>query len=161
MSYLFKIAYNILGNNQDCEECLNDTYLNVWNSIPPIRPNCLTAFLGKITRNLALNIYYMKKREKRGAGSIELALHELEECIAVENGIEKIVENSAITDVINKFLDNIQLKDRCIFVRRYYFIDSVTDIAEMYDISETNVQTRLYRMRKKLKQYLEREGVFL
>lgn len=158
--YLYKIALNILSNSEDCEECLNDTYLGAWNSIPPDRPVVFSAFLGKITRNLAINTYHKERRQKRGGGQTELVLHELEECITGHSMEEQILDGE-ITKAINRFLDELPVQDRLIFVRRYWFLESVGEIAVQFLLSETNIQTKLYRMRKKLRGYLEKEGIHL
>lgn len=159
--YLYKIVFNILLNHEDCEECLNDAYLRAWNSMPPNRPDLLSAYLGKIVRNLALNTYNKKNRKKRGSGQVELVLHELEECISTGSDIEDKIEDAIIINTINSFLEGLSKEDRQIFVRRYWYLESVMDIAEQNHLSVTNVQTKLYRMRKKLRLCLLKEGVFI
>lgn len=160
-NYCHAIAYNILFNNSDAEECVNDTYLGAWNSIPPQRPNNLAAYLGKITRNLALNRYKHNTVAKRGYGQVEIALSELENCISDNTDVEQAVEDSLIVSVINRFLYAHSLKNRNIFIRRYWYLCSIQDIADSYKMSESNVKVLLFRMRNELKKQLEKEGVHL
>lgn len=160
-NYCHTIAYNILFNNSDAEECVNDTYLGAWNSIPPQRPNNLAAYLGKITRNLALNRYKHNTAAKRGYGQVEIALSELENCISDNTDVEQAVEDSLIVSVINRFLYAHSLKNRNIFIHRYWYLCSIQDIADSYKMSESNVKVLLFRMRNELKKQLEKEGVHL
>lgn len=159
--YCHRIAYNILHNDEDSEECVNDTYLRAWESIPPQRPNNLQAFLGKITRNLSLNKYEKMSAEKRGAGQTPLILDELSECIPGEEDTPSTAENMVIRDVIDRFLENLPPETRKMFVRRYFYMSPVKDIAREYGISESKVTVTLFRTRKKLKTALEKEGIFL
>lgn len=159
--YCHAVAYNILFNRSDAEECVNDTYLGAWNSIPPQRPNHLAAYLGKITRNLALNRYKRNSVAKRGSGQVELALSELENCIPDNTDVERAAEDSLIASVINRFLYAHSLKTRNIFIRRYWYLCSIQDIAESYGMTESNVKVLLFRMRNELKKQLEREGIYL
>ena len=117
-NYCHAIAYNILFNRSDAEECVNDTYLGAWNSIPPQRPNNLAAYLGKITRNLALNRYKRNTVAKRGYGQVEIALSELENCISDDTDVEQAVEDALIVSVINRFLYAHSRKNRNIFILR-------------------------------------------
>ena len=138
-----------------------NTYLGAWNSIPPQRPNHLAAYLGKITRNLALNRYKRNSVAKRGSGQVEIALSELENCIPDNTDVERAVEDSLIASVINRFLYAHSLKTRNIFIRRYWYLCSIQDIAESYGMTESNVKVLLFRMRNELKKQLEREGIYL
>ena len=160
-SYCHTIAYNILYDNFDAEECVNDTYLGAWNSIPPQRPNRLTAFLGRITRNLALNRYKHNKAAKRGGGQVEIALSELENCIPDIKGVEQIVEEALLVSVINRFLYAQAKTKRNIFVLRYWYLYSIRDIADMYGERESKVKAILFRMRNELKKILEKEEFYL
>ena len=160
-SYCHTIAYNILYDHFDAEECVNDTYLGAWNSIPPQRPNRLTAFLGKITRNLALNRYKHNKAAKRGGGQVEIALSELENCIPDIKGVEQIVEEALLVSVINRFLYAQAKTKRNIFVLRYWYLYSIRDIADMYGERESKVKAILFRMRNELKKILEMEEFYL
>ncbi len=159
--YCYSIAYQILHNEQDSEECVNDTYLRAWNTIPPQKPNNLATFLGKITRNLALDKYKYYNREKRGSGHTMVALDELEECIPAIKDTEQIISDKELVDTLNLFLARLPLKKRKIFVRRYWYFSTINEIAKEYDISENNVKVILLRTRKELKRFLEKAGVVL
>ena len=154
-----RIAWNILGNHQDSEECVSDTYLKAWSAMPPKRPAKLSAFLGKITRNLALNRYERNTADKRGGGEVSLALDELAESIPDSQTIEATVDNRALTDTLNRFLDSLPAEPRRIFLRRYWEVCSVREIADIYGISESKVKVSLFRTRGKLKAFLEKEGI--
>ena len=158
-NYCHAIAYNILFNNSDAEECVNDTYLGAWNSIPPQRPNNLAAYLGKITRNLALNRYKHNTVAKRGYGQVEIALSELENCISDNTDVEQEVEDSLIVSVINRFLYAHSLKNRNIFIRRYWYLDSTEEIAEKSGFTVSKVKSMLFRIRKRLYAQLTEEGL--
>lgn len=159
--YCHYIAYNILHNDEGSEECVNDTYLRTWNSIPPKRPNKLQTFLGKITRNLSLNKYEKQSAEKRGSGQIPLILDELTECIPADRNSETLVEDMVIKETLDRFLENLSADARKIFVRRYWYMSSVKEIAEEYGLSESKVTVTLFRTRQKLKTVLEKEGIAL
>ena len=158
-NYCRKIASNILENSGDAEECVNDTYFRVWNAIPTDRPSLLSTYLGKITRNLAINKYKYRNRDKRGGGEIPIVLDELAECIPSPSEIEKEVEDKYIANTINCFLKTRSETDCNIFLRRYWYMDSVKNIAEIYSMSESKIKSSLFRTRKKLKNYLEKEGL--
>ena len=157
--YCYSIAYNILYNTQDSEECVNDTYMQAWNSIPPQRPHFLSSFLGKITRNLALNKYKYYAAQKRGLGKVNIVLEELSECLPSQKDTEKILEDKFVVEILNKFLEKQKPKIRKIFVRRYWYLDSIKEIANDYRISESNVKMTLIRTRNSLKDYMEKEGI--
>ena len=159
--YCRTVAYNILNNEEDSEECVNDTWLKAWEAIPPQCPESLGAFLGKITRNLALNLYKHKNREKRGGGQTLLVLHELAECIPGADSTEEAVDEALLTEVLNGFLAELPVEKRKIFMRRYWYLSSVKEIAEEYGLSESNVKMTLLRLRGKLKTVLEKEGILL
>ena len=156
--YCEKIALNILNNQFDAEECVNDTYLRTWNSIPPTLPRIFSAFLAKITRNVAIDKYKSRNAEKRIANPI--SLDELSECVG-DGTISDQLEISAIGSAISKFLHGESEINRRIFVRRYFFEDSVRDIAKFYRISESKVKTSLHRTRERLKRFLEKEGIYI
>ena len=160
-SYCHTIAYNILRNKEDAEECANDTYLGAWNSIPPQRPNRLSIYLGKITRNLALNRYKRYTAEKRGHGQVVLALSELEACVPSETTVEQTIEENELAAAIDRFLYAKPKLNRNIFVRRYYHLYVIRDIADAYGMSESKVTSLLFRMRNELRQFLEKEGIML
>ena len=156
-----RIAFNILADPRDSEECVSDTYLKAWSVIPPKRPVKLSAFLGKITRNLALNRYEKDTAEKRGGGEVSVALDELAECIPDPNSVEGMVDNRILTDKLNVFLEGLAPEARKIFMRRYWEVCSVRQIAEIYGISESKVKVSLFRTRGKLRTFLEQEGIAL
>ncbi len=143
------------------EECANDTYLGAWSSIPPQRPNRLSIYLGKITRNLALNRYKRYTAEKRGHGQVVLALSELEACIPSETTVEQTVEENELAAAIDRFLYAKPKLNRNIFVRRYYHLYAIRDIADAYGMSESKVTSLLFRMRNELRRFLEKEGIML
>ena len=159
--YCGTIAYNILRSSEDAEECVNDTYMRAWNAIPPHRPNRLSTFLGKITRNLALNKYKGYNAKKRGEGQTDLILSELEACISTSDHVEGIIDELAVVEAINSFLSGLTKMNRAIFVRRYWYMDSVKDIADRLAMSENRIALKLFRMRKELRVHLEREGITL
>lgn len=155
------IAYNILADHEDSEECVNDTYLQTWNAIPPRRPNKLSAFLGKITRNLALNRYAQATAQKRGGGQIELAIEELAECLPDPNTVDRQIEDRELAVLFNRFLAGLPEEARKFFLRRYWQLCTVREIASIYGISESKVKMSLMRTRGKLKHFLEQEGIDL
>lgn len=158
-SYCHSISYNILHNTEDARECVNDTWLRTWNSIPPHRPNRLSTYLGKITRNLSLNRFRQYTAEKRGFGQAELALSELEECIPAKNSVEQMIEEMTMAKSINDFLYAQPRQRRNIFIRRYWYLYSIRDIAHVYGMSESRVASLLFRMRGELKIHLEKEEI--
>lgn len=152
-----KISSNILQSPQDAEECINDAYLGVWNTIPPERPNPLLAFLCKIVRNLSIMRYHRNTAIKRNS-YYDVAIEELESCLASPVTVEKEVEISELTHIIDSFLETLSQENRVIFMRRYWFSDTYTDIAERVGLTEKNVSVRLTRIRKQMRDYLaERE----
>jgi len=160
--YCRVIANNILGNAEDAEEVLNDTYSRIWNAIPPERPNNLRAFIGRITRNLSFDRLEKKKTKKRGYGQLDAILSELEECIAdSRNAFDELAESEAITAALNAFLSEQSVENRRVFVRRYWRAASIEEIATDFSMSVGKVKTILFRMRNKLRIYLESEGIFL
>lgn len=159
--YCRYIAFNILKNDEDSEECVNDTYLRAWNSIPPKHPENLKTYLGKITRNLSLNRFEKLSSKKRGSGQIPLILDELSECIPDSQNTETAVEDTIVTEIINRFLDGLSPETRKIFVRRYWYMSTVRDIANDYGFTQSKVTVTLFRTREKLKKGLEKEGVSL
>ena len=160
-NYCTRIAMNILQSREDSEECVNDTYLNTWNAIPPQRPTKLSAFLGRITRNLSFNKYKARNTQKRGGTDIELMLSELEDCIPSGSSVEADYEAGQTAKLIDRFLASSKPENRIIFVRRYWYADSIVAISERFGMSESKVKSSLLRTRNKLKDYLEKEGVTL
>lgn len=159
-AYCTKIANNILYNREDCMECVNDTWLKAWNAMPEARPNQLAAFLGAITRNLSLDRYRKSHANKRGKGEVELVFDELQDCLAAD-GPEQQMEMNQLTEHINMFLEKMEKENRMIFVRRYWYMDSVKEIADRYEISEGKVKSSLFRSRKRLSEYLVKEGYII
>lgn len=159
--YCHYVAFSILRDDGDSEECVNDTYLRAWNAIPPARPNRLQTFLGKITRNLALNRWEKHAAEKRGAGQVPFVLDELAECIPAGEDPERFSEDAVIRDVLDRFLAGLPKETRRIFVRRYWYMSPVSEIAAEYGLSESKVSVTLFRTREKLKAVLEEEGIAL
>lgn len=155
---LRNIALNILGNYSDAEECENDTYVAAWNNIPPTRPNVFSAFLSRIVRNISINRYEYNRAKKRN-GEYDLILSELEECIAADTSVEDDYAAGEISGYIDDFLKSQKQEVRVIFVRRYWYADSVKDIAERMRITESKVKTVLFRTRSKLQEYLAERGV--
>ena len=153
-----KIAANILNNSADAEECVNDTYLGVWNSIPPNRPVRLQLYLGKITRELSIDIYRKKHAEKRGGSEYALSLDEMQETLASGSTIEDEVSAKALAGLISTYLKTLSKEKRDIFVCRYYHCDSVSDICANFQMTESKVKNMLLRVRAGLKEYLEKEG---
>jgi len=157
--YCFSIAANILQNNEDAEECVNETYWKIWEAIPPQRPALFCPFLGKITRNLSLNKYKEHKAQKRGGGEMTLLYSELEECIPSGERVETAYESNLIVGAINACLLSLDRESRLVFVRRYWYADSIGAIAARFQMSESKVKSVLFRARKKLKIHLEKEGI--
>lgn len=158
-TYLMCIANNILHNSQDNEECVSDTYLKTWNAIPPSVPRSLKAFIGKITRNGALNMLRDADRHKRKAMTDNVNLSELDEMLVSSNSIEQSMECQEIQKILNDFLDNLSLEKRVIFIRRYWYFDSIKDIMARMDMSENNVKSVLKRERDALREVLIKEGI--
>lgn len=158
-SYCHSIAYGILANNEDAEECVSDTYLAAWNAMPPRRPSILATFLGKITRCNAIDRWRSRSRQKRGGGEITLALEELEECVPDSCSVEKAYAQKQLSRVINRFLDGLPETQRRIFLCRYWYLDSISQIAGYYGFSNSKVTSMLHRMRGKLREVLEQEGL--
>ena len=157
--YFHYIAKEILQDEEDAKEIVNDTYLKAWNSIPPERPNPLKAFLGRITRQLSLNRLEQNKAQKRGGGQYLLALDELAECIPDGSGSEDLTSNIDLTDAINRFLRNLPIEQRRVFIKRYWYMSSITDTATSFGMSESKVTSILFRVRNKLKEHLTKEGL--
>lgn len=159
--YCHTIAYNILHNNEDAEECVNDTWLGAWKSLPPQRPNRLATYLGKITRNLSLDRFKQYNAAKRGSGQAELVLTELEDCVPAETDVEQSVDEMVLVESINQFLYAQSERKRNIFIRRYWYLYPIRDIAQTYGMSESKTASLLFRMRNELKVHLEKEGIML
>lgn len=159
--YCRAIANNILQDDGESEECLNDTYYKAWHSIPPARPSKLPAYLGKITRRLALNRYEKMSAQKRGGGNTAAVLDELAECVPDRTSSGDITQELIITQTLNRFLEALSDQNRKIFVRRYWYMSSIKEIADEYRIGESKVKMILHRSREKLKMLLEEEGIII
>ena len=157
-SYCFTIANNILSNRQDSEECVNDTYLAAWQSIPPERPKQLSAYLGKIVRNFALTRHRRDRAYKRGGNMEEISL-ELLELIPDGTDLAEVYDTNRLGFIIDSFLRSLSKDDRKIFVRRYWYSDSLFDICRNFGFTETKVKSSLHRTREKLSAVLKKEGV--
>lgn len=157
--YCYSIAYNILTNREDAEEQVNDTYLTAWNSIPPRRPAIFGAFLGKVTRHLSIDHWRISSAQKRGGGQFELALDELEECVADSQTVEGAYNRKELRRSLNSFLEGLSETERRVFLCRYWYMDSVAQVAQMFGFSESKVKSMLHRIRGKLRKKLEEEGL--
>ena len=157
-NYCTSIAKNILGNNEDAEECVNDTYMNAWNSMPPYRPNILSTFLGKITRNLSFNRYKHNHADKRGGSELSAVLAELSECVSGKDNIEQEIDYKELVKSIDSFLDTLSTKKRNMFICRYWYTESISEIAKQFNMRENTVSMTLNRIRLKLHKYLIEEG---
>ena len=153
----YKLALNIVNDSQDAEECVNDTYLGVWNAIPPQRPKSLLAFVCRIARNVSINRY--KRDPARKHGTYDVCFDELQECIPSNETVEARYDADELSRLIDDFLDALDKKSRMLFVRRYYYMDSFADVAAAAGMKEGAVRTRLSRLRGKLKEFLESRGV--
>ncbi len=159
-SAVARVVRNILGNAQDTEECVNDTYLGTWNAIPPHKPNPLRTFVCRIARNLATKKYHANTADKRNS-QYDLALDELEDYLSDSNSVENAYEAQELKEAINGFLATLSYSDRFLFMRRYWYSDPVQDIAKMAHSTNNSVTVRLFRIREKLRLYLEKEGLLV
>ncbi|MBP5249296.1 MAG: sigma-70 family RNA polymerase sigma factor, partial [Lachnospiraceae bacterium] len=157
-AYCRAVAHNILSDAEDEEECVNDTWLRAWNVIPPERPRMFSVFLGKITRNLAIDLYRRKTREKRGGGETALVLDELSECVSGnDDPVDKVMEHD-LREQISNFLRSLPPEKRSVFVLRYWYAESVSNIAKRFGMTTTNVSVTLSRLRAGLKKHLTERG---
>ena len=152
-----KTSYNILNDELDVEDCVNDAYLGTWNTIPPTRPHSLLAYVCQIVRNISLKRYHLKKAIKRNS-TYGVAMEELDACLSSASTVEDEIETKELVRIIESFLDTLSSENRVIFLQRYWFSDSYSDIAKKVGISEKSVSVRLTRIRRKMRDYLvERE----
>lgn len=159
--YLCKaIANHILNNEQDSEECVNDALLAAWNTIPPNKPSPLSAYICKITKNIALNKYHANTAQKRN-NYYDTVLDELEECIASSISVEDEILAKELKHSINGFLKELKETDRIIFIKRYWFLETITEIADNTGKSKNYITVHLHRSREKLKNYLKKKGLVL
>jgi len=157
-AYLTKIAHNILADLEDSKECVNDTYLRAWNSMPTNRPKVLSTFLGKITRNISIDLFRRKNSAKRYASEYALSLSELEDSFQGEVSTEHKVDARMLDKAIVRFLRELPEDARNTFIARYYFFDSLKDVAAYCGMNEARLKSMLYRTRQKLRMHLIKEG---
>jgi len=155
--YCYYVAHNILYSDQDAEECVNDTYQKAWETMPPRKPERLSAYLGKLTRHIAINRYIHDRAQKR-TPDVEVIFNEAEELIP-DSKVGDPADELHLKDTINAFVESLSQEVRVVFVRRYWYMSSVKDIASDYGMTESNVKVMLMRTRNKFKEYLEREGI--
>ena len=157
-AYLNSISYNILTNREDAKECVNDTYHNAWNSMPPHRPSILSTFLGKITRRISIDRWRKMSAEKRGGGELPLVLDELGDCVSGSDSVENEIERREVAALLNNFLNALPATERRVFLCRYWYMDSIESIARQFGFSRSKVASMLHRTRGKLRAVLEEEG---
>lgn len=157
-SLCLRVAHNILVSQEDCEECVNDTYLGMWNAIPPHRPRRLSAFICQITRNLALKKFEYLSASKRNSEAV-CSLEELNESVSGKNYVENEVENKRIEQAICAFLNEISEQKRRVFIWRYWYFESIESISSLTGYSQNKIKSMLYRMRVNLREFLESEGI--
>lgn len=155
-----KLSENILSNESDAEECVNDAYLGIWNRIPPERPDRLLAYVCRVVRNLSIKKYHANTAGKRNS-FYNIAMEELGECLSLPDTAASELNARELTARINTFLNTLDRKNRVMFVRRYWFSDSIAEIAAAFEMTEHSVSVRLYRTRKKMRNYLETEGIVI
>ena len=158
-NYCAAVARNILADDRDAEECVNDTWLAAWNSMPVNRPARLAPYLGKITRNLALDRWAERRALKRGGGAVTLALEELDECIPAGGGVEEEILRRELADAVRRFVHALGQTERNVFLLRYWYVCPVAEIAGRFGFSESKVKSMLLRTRKKLRAFLEKEAL--
>lgn len=156
--YLMSIALRILPSREDAEECVSDGYHGAWNAMPPHRPAALSAFLGKLVRRSAIDRFRRGRAEKRGGGELPLALEELEECVSGSGSVEDEVQRKELEQLLDRFLDALPVTERRVFLRRYWYLDSVQSIARQFGFSRSKTASMLHRTRAKLRALLEKEG---
>ncbi len=156
--YLAKIAYNILYDEEDSKEVLNDTYLAAWNSIPPNVPELLSVYLSRITRRISIDIFRKRNTEKRKGGQFSLSFDELSECLTDASRPDDALNEQILSKAISDYLRTLPEKTRTAFIGRYYYVDSIKDIAKYCGVTESNAKVLLYRARCGLREYLIKEG---
>lgn len=159
--YCYSIAHRILRSNADAEECVNDTWFRAWHTMPPNRPVFLASFLGQITRRLAFNRWKANRADKRGGGELSFVLEELDECVPTIPSAEQVAEAKELGAIINQFLYTLPKRACNVFIRRYWYAESIAEIAERYHMREGAVKSSLFRSRQKMRAYLEQEGISL
>lgn len=160
-NYCYSIVRNILNNREDAEEAVSDTYLALWASIPPHKPTVLRTFLGKIARRTALKQWEKMRTQKRGGGEVALALEELSEYLSDGSTPETAIQTAELAQILNAFLRNLPKEERQVFVCRYWYLDSIADIAARFGFSQSKIKSMLARTRIKLRAALTKEGIAL
>ena len=155
--YCYSVAHRIVNNQEDSEECVNDTWFGAWNAMPPQRPSILSAFLGKITRRLALGILRKENQWKRGGNQVTLAFEELAECLP-DGRTEQALESFALRELIQRFLERLSQSERDVFLARYWFFASIDEICQRTGFSSSKVKSMLYRIRGRFRMFLAKEG---
>jgi len=155
-----RVAQNILNNRLDSEECVNDAYLGVWNTVPPQKPDPLLSYVCRIVRNLAIKKYHSNTAEKRNS-FFDVTLEEVEDVFPSSRLVEDEIDANELARKIDEFLDGLDRESRVLFVRRYWYSDSVEELARFFGTSRHNISVRLFRIRKRLKKYLIKEGISL
>lgn len=159
--YLNTISMNIVKNPEDAEECVSDTYLRAWNSIPPSRPNILKAYLGAIVRNLSLDCYKKRSGERQRANHLTVLLSELEECLPAATTVEQTIADKEIAAQISAFLKTLPTDKQHIFVRRYFYCEELKEISRHLGFTQSKIKSALFETRRKLRIHLEKEGIYL
>ena len=157
-SYLTSISYNILSDIEDANECVNDTYHDAWNCMPPHRPSILSTFLGKITRRISISKWRWLHAEKRGGSEMRLALEELTECVSGTGTVDDEIQRKELIALMNGFLRELSETERNVFLCRYWYLDSISSIAKQHGFSESKITSMLHRIRNKLRILLAKEG---
>ncbi|MBQ3070044.1 MAG: sigma-70 family RNA polymerase sigma factor [Clostridia bacterium] len=160
-AYCTALALRIVGDFAEAEECVNDAYLRVWETIPPEKPQSLKAYVARIVRNMAINRYKSRHAKKRGGGLTEIVLSELQDCLPSRESPDALTEDIVIRDVLNSFLSSLPKRDREMFMRRYWHMQEIGDIASAVRMTENHVYVQLLRLRRKLKRKLDEEGIVL
>lgn len=155
--YCYKIAYGILANREDSEESVNDTYLSAWNSIPPRKPAKFSTFLGKLTRNISIDRWRKASAKKRGNGEVDIALDELGECVSGQQSVEDAVMQKEVVACLNRFLVSLSEDERSVFLCRYWYVNSLDEIADKTGFSVGKIKSILHRTRSKLSSQLDKE----
>lgn len=158
--YLTKIAFHILSDWEDAKESVNDTYLSAWNTIPPQKPNFFLAYLSKITRRISIDLYRKRTRDKRKPSEYTVSLSELEDCLVAGNTTEQEIDLKLLAKAINDYLETLPVEARNLFIGRYYFADSIREVASYCNMSQSKAKSMLYRARIGLKTHLEQEGFY-
>ena len=156
--YLYKISFQILGDNEDVEECMNDVYLAAWKSIPQDKPEMLLPYLRKITRRISIDKLRMRSSKKRIPSEYLTSIEELNDTIPSDHTPESEVEAEALNEAIRRFAATLSAEERRLFIGRYYFFDPLKEVAQYCGISESKAKSSLFRLRKRLKEFLKEEG---